>query len=345
LDRINKRNLPIDEKYENYASLFKYRNRYRRLAIKYQTFFIDTTNITPIEIVKIISRILVTLYGDLKMCNLNDYKLPNPDNITEEEFEKLPLVTKGESRIVRALNDQFNLIKYKPTIYSHKQQRAGVIEGSDIERMTMTRDLLYIFDASGISHCYWYVGKEYVLSEKLDPLVDIPPIEVIVKKCLVGTDKYIYYDLAKKKTRFGKPIVNENNEYYEPLVRFDYRNPNHHPETKLPLGDYAMGDDHADMFIDTRLAKQLAKKTFQTLDHHFKQMGVYFEDICLMITTDGSKLYSEISQDCGRYKKIESSKLDSLDKDVWRSGGSSDLVLLKWKEMTKITREYVKSIY
>ena len=74
-------------------------------------------------------------------------------------------------------------------------------------------------------------------------------------------------------------------------------------------------------------------------------------------------IYSEISQDCGRYKKIEliekpgdskneliekprdsknsKSELSDLDKDIWRAGGSSELVLEKWKIMTHLVEDYV----
>lgn len=34
--------------------------------------------------------------------------------------------------------------------------------------------------------------------------------------------------------------------------------------------------------------------------------------------------------------------MSDLDKDIWRAGGSSQLVLEKWSEMTKITHNYVR---
>ena len=45
-------------------------------------------------------------------------------------------------------------------------------------------------------------------------------------------------------------------------------------------------------------------------------------------TPDGKTVFGEISQDCGRFRHFD---LGSLDKDVWRSGGSSELVLEKWQ--------------
>jgi hypothetical protein len=64
-----------------------------------------------------------------------------------------------------------------------------------------------------------------------------------------------------------------------------------------------------------------------------------------MFTTDGSKMYYQISQDCGRYKKIGEDGLDALDKDIWRAGESSELVLEKWKLLTSIVDIYVKKLY
>ena len=64
-----------------------------------------------------------------------------------------------------------------------------------------------------------------------------------------------------------------------------------------------------------------------------------------MLTTDGKKHFYEISQDCGRFKRKDESGMTDLDKDIWRAGGSSDLVLKKWSEITKITHDYVRKNY
>ncbi len=70
--------------------------------------------------------------------------------------------------------------------------------------------------------------------------------------------------------------------------------------------------------------------------------NIYFQDVCLMLTVDGDKLYGEISQDCGRYKYIKENELSDLDKDIWRSGGSSELVLQKYKYIRELLENYVK---
>jgi len=380
--RIYKRGPPVD-KYDKYPSIYKYHNRCIRMAIKYGTYYIDTTKMdipnVLINIMKIIEQITKRkMDGNDYYNDPQPYILPNPDNYSEQEFNCLPLVAEGCSKIIRAIDDKFTLIAYKPTVYSHKQQREGVIPFTDKERMEMTKNILYLFDIEQIPHAYVYIGKNYVLCKNLNPERDIPIIEVIVKKCCVGTDKYRYHMLDKRISRFGYPIVDvdEKREYPNYIVRYDYRNPNHtytkkiddasetildvssfmdkkseeklltdKSITKKPKGDEVMCDDLADLFINVNASKKLANKTFAVLDSHFKKMGIYFEDICFMITTDGSMHYSEISQDCGRYKKIDEDKLTPLDKDVFRAGGSSPLVFEKWKQMTEITKAYVKSVY
>ena len=376
--RIYNRGPPYD-KYDKFPMIFKYRNRFMRLAIKYQTVFIDTTKLT---IDQVVEKVLSVLNPNLTMKAIKDMVLilPNPDNYDDDSFDKLPLVDQGHSKIIRAIDSNFTLVGYKPTVYSHKSQREGVVKLTDQERMKMTRSILYILDAEQIPHAYIYIGTKYILCKRLDPQRDIPPIEVIVKKCCVGSDKYRYNGIDRLIGRSGMPIVEpDRREYEDLLVRCDYRNPNHvfckksdDPNVKMdtelvypkylteeeedailsdptiykkPKGDETVCDDLADKFMNVSATKTLARKTFQVLDKHFKKMGIYFEDVCFMITTDGTHHYSEISQDCGRYKKIEENGMTDLDKDIWRAGGSSEHVREKWAQLTVITHDYAKSIY
>lgn len=327
-----------------HRELFKYRNRYIRLAIKYQLYFIDSTKQTIEGIVEAIEYIIKNHDNDWK-SNPNDrskYILPNPNLV---DVDKLPVIVEGCSKIVRSYDDKFNIIEYKPTVYSHKQQREGVIEGTNFERMRMTRDILYLLEKHAIPHAYVFVGDKYVLCKKLDPAVDIPNVEVIVKNCHIGTDPYRYYKMSEMKTRYGSQLVAERNKYPEPVVRFDFRNPNRHPEKFTPMGDEAMCDDLANYLINVTRAKELARETFKVLEKYFNKMNVFFEDVCFMITTDGYMHWSEISQDCGRYKLMDDNGYTALDKDVWRAGGSSELVTQKWSQMSGIVNKYVRENY
>lgn len=213
----------------------------------------------------------------------------------------------------------------------------------------MTRTLLYLIEEEAIAHSYLYIGSNRILCKYLDSNI-VPPIEVIVKRCFIGTDKHRYHDLKSKCIRKNK-VTNENkdnkfiisnkyDEYPDIVVRFDYRNPNH--VDGKPKGDECLYEDLADYFIDTKQARQLARYTFLTISYHLNNVGVYFQDVCFIITSDGLLHFYEISQDCGRYKKINEDGMGDLDKDIWRSGGSSELVLLKWKEMNIILNNYMR---
>jgi phosphoribosylaminoimidazole-succinocarboxamide synthase len=337
LNRQETENIPID-KFESERNLFLFRYRYRTLAAYYGNIHVvDTTNKSREELVNIVTSIIKN--------NCIEFLVPCIEEFSSQNFELLPLVIQGESKIVRAFNSRFDIVKYKPTVYSHKMQRAGEVKGTDIERMSMTKNLLDIFSRHNIQHTYWHVGPKFILNEKLDNSKDIPPIETIVKRCFVGSDKHRYYGLNNLTNRFGKKVVkSELNEYQKLLVRFDYRNPNFHPETGLPLGDILLCDDLADEFINTNVAKQSALNVFRCLDFHFSKMNIYFEDVCLMFTTSGDKLYGEVSQDCGRYKYVFENQLSDLDKDVWRAGGSSELVLQKYQMISSLVKNYVKNV-
>lgn len=333
--RINETDSSID-KWETDQSLFLFRYRYRNLAAFYGNINLIDTSDYSIHTVQ-------TLIEDIILNNSTKHLVPCINSFTEEEFLKLPFIIEGESKIVRKYNDRFHIVKYKPTVYSHKMQRAGVVEGTEIERMLMTKNIIDIFSRHMIKHSYWFVGHDYILNETLDNDKDIPCLEVIVKRCFVGSDKHRYYEMEKLNNRFGKSLIkNDRSEYQKLLVRFDYRNPNFHPLTGVPIGDILVCDDLADEFINVEVAKPTAKKIFNCLDEHFSKMNIYFEDVCLMLTVAGDKLYGEVSQDCGRYKYVKENEISDLDKDVWRAGGSSQLVLQKYQMLSEIVKTYVK---
>lgn len=340
--------------YDSKEALFKYHNRFTRLAIHYGIPYIDTTDVSLDCMKNIADEIILFMNNGFDDTYKYIKKFPNPNLISDEMFDSLPILTEGNSKIIKILNDNFTLINFKPTVHSHKLQRAGVVDGTDKTRRDMTRDLMYVLDHENISHAYIFVGDKYVLCKRLKipkldennnvvEFNDIPPVEVIVKRCCVGTDKYRYFNIDKLISRYGDKIVGNNKEYPGLLVRFDYRNPNHDPISGKPIGDEAMCDDLANLFINVDETKYLAKKTFSVLTKYFEKMNIYFEDVCFMITTDGKMHYYEISQDCGRYKQIDESGMTDLDKDVWRSGGSSELVYEKWNRMAVIVNDYVKN--
>jgi hypothetical protein len=258
-------------------------------------------------------------------------KLITPDILEQIHINLKPIaelkeICRGESKIVYKLDENFELIELIPSIYSHKKQRAGIVNGSDVVRLDMSRNLLNLlaFHGNGIDKCHnWvYIGnfdgfysKDYVLTRRLDKNQDLP-VEVVCKTKLQGSDKYRYTGLEK--------YLVDNPNYPEPCVRFDWRNPNSHPEGDVCVSERLLGQ----LGYNCQKAQKLALNVFEVLVRVFKkEMGIQLDDMCFFITRDGTCIYSEISQDNARYKKDG----DDYDKDIWRAGGSSELILEKYK--------------
>jgi len=251
-------------------------------------------------------------------------------DISFEEFRKLPLIVEGESKEIRKWTDDLCLIFFKPTIYSFSQNRTGIVEGSNKLRMECSKYMVEAIKKKGVKHAYIDFGENFVLAK----IINNPPnIETVVKAAHTGTSKHRYYAMSKFPIRDNHPYYANKQilplePYPETIVRFDWRNPFWKPEDGSKLADEALSDDMADFFIDVKKAKITAQITFHALQEFLAEKNIVIQDLCLFISSDGETVYGEISQDCGRYRHFD---LGSLDKDVWRSGGSSQDVLDKWQ--------------
>lgn len=272
----------------------------------------------------------------------------NIDSISEEDFLKMPLVVEGESKEVRYCGAGFVVIRLKPTIYSYTHNRSGSIPGSDVERLKAIASLLPVLKKVGIEHSYKQVNNRWILSElvlqphkkgqkssfipndlneeQIKKLAIAPPIEVIGKARHTGTSKHRYFDFDKYPTRSGTYLDNDS-LYPEPVIRFDWRNPLIDPEGNR-LADEVLPLQTAELFIDTARAEKTARKTFVALSNFFRQHDLDLWDICFIIDQSGAKVFGEISPDCMRIRSLDGA---SLDKDVWRRGGSHEDVLKKWQ--------------
>lgn len=250
------------------------------------------------------------------------------EHLTLDIFRKLPLFVEGESKEIRLLNDNIGVIYFKPTIYSFTSNRTGIVESSNIPRINVSKVLCELLKENGINHSYIDYYGEFVITH----IVNAPNIEVVVKANHTGTSKHRYFGMNKSKVRDSHPYysgmtIEDMQPYPEPIVRFDWRNPFCHPVTKIQLADEVLCDAQADLFIDTKEARKTALKTFNILSDFLQTKNIVIYDLCLFISEDGKTVFGEISPDCGRYRHYD---LGSLDKDVWRAGGSSKDVLEKW---------------
>lgn len=272
-------------------------------------------------------------YADMKKyCEENLYPkfgIKDLFSLDLETFRKLPLVVEGESKEIHALDDKYAIIYFKPTIYSFTHNRTGVVEGSNIPRVHVSKVLCTLLQENGIDHSYIDYGDEFVLTR----IINNPPnIEVVVKANHTGTSKHRYFGMNGSTVRNSHPYyagmeIKDMEPYPEAIVRFDWRNPFWHPETHKMLADEILCDSQADLFIDVKEAKKTAAQTFSILSDFLSDHDIVIYDLCLFISEDGKTVFGEISPDCGRYRHYD---LGSLDKDVWRAGGSSEQVLEKW---------------
>ncbi len=311
--------------------------------------------------------------------------------LTQELFEKFPLVIRGESKEVRYLGRGLVVIKFLPTIYSFTQNRCAIVEGSEKMRLRASAIFVDVLREVGIRHAYRQVTEDFVLAdlvmphavefakyglpvfvpqdltdEEIEQLPKAPPIEIIAKRYLTGTTKHSYIGLVGQTVRkshpfyAGMPLVADG-ALPEMLIRFDWRNPltqpgrgmrvashvfgeyvrsrylNEYVEKTIAyndrVADLSMTSQLADLFIDVAEARRTAFLTAKTLEDFLAERDIVFCDLCMFIDESGTMVYGEISPDCGRYRHLDHG---SLDKDEWRTGGSSEEVLNKWRMLCEL---------
>jgi phosphoribosylaminoimidazole-succinocarboxamide synthase len=301
------------------------------------------------------------------------------DPLIDLPFEELPLVIRGYSKEVRYYGRGLVKIKLLPTVYSFTHNRAADVPGSDACRFNASRVFFNALQRSGVPHAYIsFDDKEQTILSRLvmphqsefakyklpifsphdlcsrpDVMSSIPrgpPIEVIVKQFHSGTSKHRYKGMSSCTVRAdhlsrGYPIDHES-AYPNTVVRFDWRNPLYWPiitgsEQATRVADEPMAEDCADWFIDVKNAKAMAVRTSSVLRRFLDKADIVCLDLCLFITEDGKMLYGEVSPDCGRFRHFH---LGQLDKDVWRSGGSSAEVVNKWNLLYMMTKNVVPPI-
>ena len=214
-------------------------------------------------------------------------------SIDFETFRKMPLVVEGESKEIRALDDEYCIIYFKPTIYSFTYNRTGIVEGSNIPRVHVSKVLCELLKEHGIKHAYLDYGDEFVLARIIK---DAPNIEVVVKANHTGTSKHRYFGMGKSHVRKTHPYyacmeIKDMEPYPEPIVRFDWRNPFWEPDTHKMLADEVMCDAQADYYIDVKEARKTAAMTFSVLSDFLAEKDIVIYDLCLFISEDCKTVY------------------------------------------------------
>lgn len=350
---INKRIKNRKSEYDMWdtpKSVFYYNRRYLELASLYG-FHVVNVNTSVEKVVGEIERL---------------YDAPCPTRLFDITPELIPdgceLIVEGESKKVYSIKDDPDhcYIVLKNTIYSHSKQSTGEISGLGEIRGAGTRYFLEIMNRNELNHAYVAVNNNGVIYSRM--MKNINPLEIVVKEYCEGTDKHSYYGFKDHYTDSDGRYVNG------PYVRFDWRNPNHLDDNgvdvresipeyykleqelgkeeffkkylKRPMGDKTISEHLVAPLINVQKTQTEALKMFHAIRQTFSESGLVIKDICFMISEESDKRYfwSEINQDCMRI----SYKAESLDKDVWRVGGSSssDLIVAKWNRFNEIMRNH-----
>lgn len=281
------------------------------------------------------------------------------------DFDRLPQVIRGESKDVRYLGDGRVAIRLLPTVYSFTHNRCDVVPGSDRIRLETVNTFVEVLKKAGINHAYEAVllDQNLIISKLVVPtdaefkkygmppfvppdltpdqikaLPKAPPIETIIKNTHTGTSKHRYLGMDGATVRASHPtlagsVISNEQPYPTTLVRFDWRNPLLHPEKHTRVADEILPESLADNFIDVKKARHTALRTNHAMSEFLGARDIVLYDLCLFIAEDGELVFGELSPDCGRFRHFF---LGSLDKDVWRSGGSSQQVMDKWKLLAQI---------
>jgi phosphoribosylaminoimidazole-succinocarboxamide synthase len=237
-------------------------------------------------------------------------------------YETLPLFCTGNSKELRRTAVPGILIgRFLPTLYSYTSNRVGVVPGTDALRMKISRIFCRRLHGIGFNTCYLACSTDHVLASE----ETIPPVEVIVKRALVGTPAHIYHGLFERCDRFDRPFV--KGEQHPAYVRFDYRNPLT-SETGARLRDEMLPGLLADRLIDTKVAAHSALRITAAIDQFLNTVGLQVLDICLLFDDTGTVLCGEISPDNMRIKPLGND--GDFDKDLWRKNRPAEEIISQW---------------
>lgn len=257
------------------------------------------------------------------------------------DFDSLPLVVEGESKIIRKWTERLVAIRFKATVYSFTANRYGEAPGSDRVRLKFTAALFRLmaaakfeFDAKPRSA---FLAEVESASGPLliERLVEPCNLEVRIKRYHVGSPLHRYRYTEKYMTvQNGKPLLRWS-RLDRPVVCFDWRHPLLDEEQNR-LADEPLPDDYAAIWINNfPNAKKMALQTFLWMETVFEGADLRLVDVCIFIDREGQTIYGEISPDCMRVRLGlgDPGQSEPADKDLWRSGHSPDALLLRYEDL------------
>ncbi len=271
----------------------------------------------------------------LKTITQNRDQLEQIFHRGKERFGDLAVFHKGNSIEIRQTPTPGLLMeRFSPTIYSYTANRAGIVDETNFIRMAVTRIFWNQINQGGISTCALACEEDTALITQ----EVIPPVEIVVKRALIGTPAHVYHGIFQHRDRFGKLFI--KGERHVPYVRFDYRNPLHDGAGNR-LRDECLPPALAERFIDAKVAEQTALRVFHIVEQTLQEVNMQVLDMCLFLNVTGEIICGELSPDNMRIKDLQNTQ--DFDKDVWRKGKSSEELLTKWHEIqARLEQKYDK---
>jgi len=278
-----------------------------------------------------------------------DFLVEKVINLLPINFDELPLLIEGESKIVKLLNDNIVVEKFKPTVYSYTKNRYGIVGGTEDLRAKFTAEIFRKMNEeksneNGKKLQNAFLGliktsQGFIIAQRK---VEPGNLEVRVKRYHIGSPLHRYNYTNKYSKVFGdKCPLKKWDRFEKPIVCFDWRNPLTDDEGNR-LSDEPLSDDYASVWMeDVWFAKKLASDTFLWLEQLFYNAGLILVDICFFIDQSGKVIFGEISPDCMRVKEgvLHPKLSDSLAKDLWRNGKNESFLATSYNKLYEIIFE------
>lgn len=261
------------------------------------------------------------------------------------DFEKLPLLVEGESKIIRQLNSKIVIEQFKPTVYSFTHNRYGEVAGTAELRVQFTGELFRSMNRynheqrKNLKNAFLAVVNTADGPLLVQRKVETCNLEVRVKRYHIGSPVHRYKYTEKHLTvQLSEAPLTKWTRFDVPIVCFDWRLPLTDEDGKR-LADEPISDDYAGVWMNNVVeAKNLARETFSWMERVFRDSGLLLIDICFFIDKSGQLLYGEISPDCMRVREGlgDPKNSESFDKDLWRKGEKEVLIAKQYHKIYHI---------
>jgi len=264
------------------------------------------------------------------------------------DWESLEILSRGESKDIRIVDDDHVMVRMIPSLYSYTQNRSAMIEGTDTARLRSFERLAAVLREGGIPLATVAFGEDYYVTRRLkrDGADHVPPLEVIVKGRHVGTPKHALYRIENHETLTGERF--RPDRPHTPYVRFDYTNPLS-DDAGRRLRDECVPSQLAAHFIDVAAAEHTALAAYSRLFAFLSMRGIRLDDICFKIDHTGRVIFGEISPDCMRAVWIGEDR-DFFDaggqdasKDTFRAGSSEEVVKSRYDRFVALLDQPIRA--